>query len=243
MRSAAVGFHCPECTKNSSQKIYRPLAGSESVPRLTYALLAINIVVYMAQLATAGTADAVELQGWLYGPDVEAGEWWRILTSAFLHGSILHIGFNMYFVYIFGPNLEKALGWVKTLLIYLGGLFGASLAVLAFNFNAPTLGASGAALGLAGGLSAILWSRGVNIAQTGLGTLMGFNLIFPLIVGGISFWGHLGGIAGGAVIGAILAYGPGQLKLGERNTVLASVGVIVGLALGAYAVGLAGGVV
>ena len=146
--------------------------------------------------------------GWLFGPAVEAGEWWRVITSAFLHGSFIHIGFNMYVLWAIGHPLLEGIGRVRFLLVYLAGLLGASFAVLAFDYTAPTLGASGAVLGLAGALAAVLWSRGINITQTSLGFVLLLNLGLPLLIGGISFWGHFGGIFAGAAAGWVVGWLP-----------------------------------
>ena len=96
--------------------------------------MGINIAIFVAQLASGqgrgATAGEVFRQGALFGPAVESGEYWRLITGGFLHGSMFHIAFNMYALYIFGPNLERSLGMVRTGLIYAGGLFGGSAAVM-----------------------------------------------------------------------------------------------------------------
>ena len=201
MTSASVGFHCPECTKSGAQKVYR--AGDlRSKPTLVYAVIGLCVAAFLGQMAT-GEGDwfrgSFYEEGVLFGPFVGDGEYWRMLTSGFLHAGILHLAFNMYALYIFGPAVQQAVGLGKTALIYAGGLFGGSAAVLLFNWNSPTLGASGAVLGLAGGLAGILYARGINITQTSLGGIFLLNLALPLFTN-ISFWGHFGGIAGGFVV-------------------------------------------
>ena len=174
-------------------------------PPVTTALIVANVIAFVFQLGTDG---ALTRWGYLLGPAIEFGEWWRVVTGGFLHAGLLHIGFNMYALWLFGPTLEKGVGALRFALIYLSGLFGGSLAVLLFNFNQPTLGASGAVLGLAGGLAAVLMTRGVNIFQTSLGAIFLINLGLPILVPGISFWGHLGGIAGGFLAGLAVAWLP-----------------------------------
>ena len=240
MRSASVGFHCPVCTKEGAQKVITPGA---FVPMVTYGLMGISILVFLAQtVIDGGLRGDLFVDYVLFGPLVSEGDIWRIVTGGFLHGSFIHLAFNMYALYIFGPTLERALGPMKTGLIYAGGLLGGSAAGLAFNFVNPTLGASGAVLGLAGGLAAVLWSRGINITQTSLGMIFLINLGLPILVGGISFWGHLGGIIGGAAVGAIFGFLPTRFKQNQQVTMAASVAVVAGLGALAVVIANAGGI-
>ncbi len=228
MRSASVGFHCPECVKSSGQKVYRP-QDLVTEPRLTYAIIAINVLVFFAQMATGGTSTrsgSLTRDGVLFGPLVEDGELWRIVTSGFLHGSIFHIGFNMYLLYIFGSMMERGIGPVRTGLIYAGGLFGGAAGVLLFNFGAPTLGASGAVLGLAAGAGALLATQGRIEEAKRFAPVVGINVALPLLLPGISLWGHVGGIVGGAAVGVVLAL----LVKQEQASKAAAFGVVLALA-------------
>ena len=240
MTQASIGHHCPECLAGNRQKVYtaRNLPSSRR-SNLIVALIVVNAVIYLAQV---GTQDEVTLDGLLFGPAVADGEWWRVVTSAFLHGSLIHIGFNMYALYALGPPLLEGLGWARFSLIYLGGLFGGSAAVLAFNWGTPTLGASGAVLGLGGALAAALWARGITPSQTSLAPVLGLNLLLPLLVGGISFWGHLGGIAGGFVAGWLLTWLPLRFRQSQGVAVGAAVALCLALAVASVAIGQAGGV-
>ncbi len=224
MTPASIGFHCPECVAQHSQTVYRAQDVLDRRPPLTTALIAVNVVAFVAQIFSQ---DLITELGWLFGPRVQDGELWRIVTSGFLHSGLMHLGFNMYALWIFGPNLEKGLGSVKFGIIYLAGLLGGSMAVLAFNFGQPTLGASGAVLGLAGGLSAVLWARGINIFRTSLSAILLINLALPLIFPGISFWGHFGGIVAGFIAGAILTWLPQRTGMGETSSRLVGVGFSV----------------
>lgn len=205
MSQASIGHHCPSCRAEGNQQVYTPRNMPGDGITVTKALVAINVFAYLAQLGSDGRLSS---WGLLFGPAVDQGEWWRVVTSAFLHGSIMHIGFNMYALWLFGNAVEEGLGKARFLMVYLAGLLGGAFAVLAFDFGAPTLGASGAVLGLAGALSAVLWSRGVSITQTSLGFVLAVNLALPLLVGGISFWGHFGGIAAGFAAGWLLSWLP-----------------------------------
>lgn len=246
MSQASVGFHCPECARGGAQRVVRArdIRSSNQVP-VTIGLIVVNVIAYLFQgsgLAFGDPARNVETWGLLFGPLVEEGEVWRIVTAAFLHGSLIHIGFNMYLLWALGQQLERGLGTARYLLIYAAGLFGGSLAVLAFNFNAPTLGASGAVLGLAGAMGAVLWARGVPLNRSPVFGLVLLNLGLPLLLPGISFWGHLGGIAGGFIAGWLLTWLPERFGQPMNVAVGVTAGWCVALAALALAVpGVVGG--
>lgn len=176
---------------------------------VTLSLIVINILFFAGQFATQ---DALTNAGLLYGPSFAAGEYWRIISSGFLHGSILHIGFNMYLLFVLGPQMEQNLGSVRFSLLYFGALIGGALAVLSFEFMQPTLGASGAVLGLAGAMFIALWGRGLSPRQSPAFGLVVLNLALPLLVPGISFWGHLGGVVAGAVMAFIIVWLPDKQR-------------------------------
>jgi len=229
MNTAAVGFHCPECVRTGSQKVYRA-KDLNSKPVVVFGLIALCVVVYGAQVVSGDgnwQGGEVYAQGVLYGPFVQDGEWWRIITGGFLHAGLIHLGFNMYALYIFGPALHRSIGGLKTGLVYMGGLFAGSAAVLLFNHPNPTLGASGAVLGLAGGLAAVLWARGIKLTQTSLGGLFLINLALPFF-SNISFWGHFGGIAGGFVIGWLITFLPQRFGKTESAAIGAAALAILG---------------
>lgn len=237
MTAASVGFHCPECLKSGKQKVYRP-GDLASKPTLVMGLIGVCVVAYLAQVSSGSgnwRAGSVTNDGLLFGPSVQDGEVWRMVTSGFLHAGIIHLAFNMYALYIFGPAVQQALGLVRAALVYAGGLFGGSAAVLLFNWGSPTLGASGAVLGLAGGLAAILWARGINITQTSLGTIFLLNLALPLFTN-ISFWGHFGGIVGGFAVAWVLVNVEQKMRQPRPVAIGAAAAVIAVL----IAAGLAG---
>ncbi len=222
MNQASIGHHCPNCLSEGNQQVYTPRSMPAAGLTVVKVLIAVNAVAFLGQL---GSNDRLTNWGLLWGPGVDQGEWWRVVTSAFLHGSILHIGFNMYALWIFGNALEDGLGKARFVAVYLAGLLGGSFAVLAFDFGAPTLGASGAVLGLAGALAAVLWARGINITETSLGFILLLNLALPLLVGGISFWGHFGPGLAGFVAGWLLSWLP--LRFGQSQQVaIAAVGAL-----------------
>lgn len=236
MITASVGFQCPDCTRQGGQRVVQPLQRTgRAIPLVLQVAMAMIGVAYLGQQAST----AVTNDGLLFGPAVAAGEWWRVVTSGFLHSGLLHLGFNLYAIYLFGQLFRRGPGEVPVGLIYLGGLFGGAAAVLAFDFGSPTLGASGAVLGLAGGAAVFMQRNGIPFLQSAAGQIILLNLALPLLVGGISFWGHAGGAAGGALVAAALLAAPGAPP--QRWAVAG--GVVAALAAASIAVAGLGGLV
>lgn len=206
---------------------------------VTLTLIAINILLYLAQL---GSQDLVTNLGLMYGPAIQAGDWWRLFSAAFLHGSLLHIGFNMFLLYSLGPILEKPFGSSRFALIYIGGLAGSALAVMLFDWRQPTLGASGAVLGLAGAMGVALYERGIKPQQSPIFGLVVINLGLPLLVPGISFWGHFGGVLTGAAMAYLVIWRPMRSRdtAAARSLSMPSAAVVL-LAAMALAVAIMGG--
>jgi membrane associated rhomboid family serine protease len=134
----------------------------------------------------------------------EPDGWYRLVTSGFLHFGILHLAFNMYFLYVLGPILEPGLGRVNYLLLYMASLLGGSLGVVVVDSGGITAGASGAVFGLLAAATVGLWRRGVNPMTTGIGTALVLNLFITFAVPGISIGGHIGGAIAGAICGAVM---------------------------------------
>lgn len=227
MRTASVGFQCPDCVAEGSRTVRQPRTlGGGLVPgsagRVTVVLIAINAVVFL--IATAARTQEFFAQTVMltecsppacFGySGVDDGGWWRLITSVFLHTSVLHILFNMYALWLFGPLLERYLGYARFLALYLTCGVAGSVAVLYLSDpDRPTLGASGAIFGLFGAAMVILHARGENVSQLLL--LLGINLVITFTVSNISWQGHLGGLAAGLALGAVFAYAP----RGRRTTV------------------------
>jgi membrane associated rhomboid family serine protease len=173
---------------------------------LTNVLILINVLAYIWESTTGGGID--HDHGDLYGPYVvEYGEWWRIVTSAFLHASLTHIAFNMIALYQLGNSVEVVYGRLRFLLLYVIAMIGSGIAVLTFAYATPTLGASGAIFGLFGALIAVGLrlrdARGRALIMQVV-PIVAINLIFTFAVPGISIAGHLGGLATGLVAGLLL---------------------------------------
>jgi membrane associated rhomboid family serine protease len=227
MRQASVGFHCPECTRTSGQRVVTSQhvfgAGAAGAYPVTMVLLALNVAVFVAEAFLRNRAtNPVDLflEGSLFeaarvgdidgSPDVRGvseGEWWRVLTSGFLHGGLAHLLFNGFALWSLGRSVEALLGPVRYALVYLASLLWGSFGVLLLTApNVPTVGASGAVFGLLGVLAALLLARGQNLWQSQLGSMLAINLVITFAVPNISVGGHLGGLAGG-LIGGMLLFG------------------------------------
>jgi membrane associated rhomboid family serine protease len=141
----------------------------------------------------------------------EPDGWYRLVTSGFLHFGIVHLGLNMYFLYVLGPQLEQALGRWKFLALYMASLLGGSLGVILLDSGGISAGASGAVFGLLGAAAAGMWRQGVNPLTTGIGTLLLLNLFITFAFPGISIGGHVGGAVTGAICGAIMLAPRGQV--------------------------------
>ncbi len=203
------------------------------------ALIGVTFAVYLAQISTQG---AVTNFGMLFGPAVQHGQWWRLISSGFMHGGLLHIAFNMYLLYVLGPQLERLFGSLRFLLIYFGAMLGGSLLIMIFDWDQSTLGASGAALGLAGAMGVALHERGVSPRQSPIMGLVVLNLALPLLVPGISFWGHFGGIFFGAFMGYALIWVPNRSRtVSLQKSLSTGTGAVVIFAVLAYAFGRMGG--
>ena len=195
---------------------------------VTGLLILVNVLAYGAQMLTQ---NKLANTGLLYGPAVAHGQWWRLVTSAFLHGGLIHIGFNMYLLFVLGPQLEEALGKLRFVLIYLAALFGGTAAVMLFDWQQPTLGASGAVLGLASTLWILLFLQGVAHRQNQVFGLVALNVVLPLLLPGISFWGHFGGVLCGALTGFIIGWLPRKVRMDDRLGLMLLGGLVVILAL------------
>jgi membrane associated rhomboid family serine protease len=211
MTATQVGMRCPECSRTRTK--VRTLRSIATEPTATYVLIALNVVMFLGeQLARgSGTNDVIlrlatlgvglDPQGNAIG--VSQGEYWRLLTGGFLHdvSNPLHIGFNMYILWWLGRMLEPALGHVRFVALYLASLLAGSFGAILVQPTAATIGASGAVFGLMGAAFLMQRSRGIDPMQSGLGVLIGLNLVLQFIIPGVSWGAHVGGLIGGAIAG------------------------------------------
>jgi membrane associated rhomboid family serine protease len=215
MTSTPVGMRCPECAGQRTR--VKTLRNTIRRPEVTFALIAINVVAFVAEgsvsLSGQPTGKVFE-EGSLLGSigglptlGVAHGQWWRIVTGGFLHESIIHIGFNMYVLYVLGQMLEPALGRLRFGTIYAVSLLTGSFGALLITPHSPTVGASGAVFGLMGAAAVEMRARQIPIMQSGVGGLILINLVISFTLPGISWGGHIGGLIGGAATALVIQLG------------------------------------
>jgi membrane associated rhomboid family serine protease len=228
-------MRCPECSRQRTRVVR--LREMSDVPRVTYGLIAVNVVAYLIEKTHIGGGETLYGRGALLGspeiPGIEQGvaygQWWRLVAGGFLHANLLHIGTNMLILYWLGRMLEPAIGSVRFAAVYVTSLLAGAFGALLLTPHALTVGASGAVFGLAGCAVVEMRSRNISIMESGLGLLIGINLLFSITASGISIGGHVGGLIGGALAGLVL-----QVADRRRSLALALAGC---LALsGAFAV-------
>jgi membrane associated rhomboid family serine protease len=225
MRDAAVGHQCVECVAEGNRGVRRAVprtalggrAPASAVPVVTYTLIGACVVAYLAELASWRVVWEFMMLGRAALPDgsvggVAEGEWYRLFTTMFLHQrggtfGITHILFNMWALWAVGPALEQLLGRWRYLALYvLSGLGGSVLLYLVGQPNDSAVGASGAIFGLFGAYFVIGRRLGGPVGP--IVVLLVINLVITFSVPGISWQGHVGGLAVGALLAAAYAYAP-----------------------------------
>jgi membrane associated rhomboid family serine protease len=224
MTSTTVGMRCPECA-NQRTKVVR-MRDMRQLPRVTYALIAINVIAFLGEgqfsLTSSGGGGTLVQKGELYGPAVSIGhEYWRLVTSGFLHENLLHIGFNMYLLYLLGMMLEPSIGSLRFGAIYFTALLAGSFGALLLNPLSPSLGASGAVFGLMGAAAVELRMRRLSIMQSGIGGLILLNLVISFTFSGISIGAHIGGLIGGGLAALAMHFADRQRSVSRRGLSLA----------------------
>ena len=211
MVQASVGFQCPDCTHARPQKVVsgRQLFGraDPSDTIVGTVLIGINVAVYVLMVALGGSTSAtgpVYENGVTWGPQVADGDWWRLVSGAFLHASPLHLLMNMFLLFLLARELEPAVGHLRFLLLYVVSLLGGALGVMLVSPDSATLGASGAIFGLMGALVVLQLRARQNPWNSGLGALIVINLFITFLNPEISVGGHIGGLVAGAVAGLLV---------------------------------------
>lgn len=171
-------------------------------PMITYIIIAINIIFYIIPILF-GQYNSIIERFCIHGPSIRAGQYYRLITGIFLHGSIMHLLLNCYSLYVIGSQLESFLGKVKFTIIYLiSGISGALFSMI-FGGNYASIGASGAIFGLMGSLVYFGYHYRVylgNVIKSQIIPLIAINLLFGFLSTGIDNFAHIGGLIGGAVI-------------------------------------------
>jgi membrane associated rhomboid family serine protease len=209
MTVTPVGMRCPECARQRTQ-VRRIGTGLQAgAAPATYVLIAINVAAFIAELAGGGAAsfrgggELISNAG-LNGPAIADGDWWRIVTAAFLHAGPLHIALNMFALFILGTLLEPAIGTPRFLAVYFVSLLAGSFGALLLDPHETTVGASGAIFGLMSAAFIVARHRGLEQLASQIGFYVIINLVFTFGVPGISVGGHLGGLVGGALAALLI---------------------------------------
>jgi membrane associated rhomboid family serine protease len=241
-----VGIRCPEHAtgprprpKLTRQRVARQVRAplSQGAAVVTKTLVAINVLVYLIQLGQGAGVNAnsgwIFEHGALYGPLVHHGDWWRLITAAFLHYGPIHLGMNMLALWWLGAPVELVLGRVRFLLLYLASGLAGSAGALFWSPNAVTVGASGAIFGMLGA-GLILEYRATGSLAGNYLTLIVINLAFTLgFAGHISVGGHVGGLVGGILGTLAIVY------LGRTHKPFDTASVVGLLAVAALSIAIA----
>ena len=245
---APVGIRCPEHsgqpqgTAKVAANVRR--AGLEGTTALvTKALVAANVAVFLLNLAQgaslARNGGSLFVDGALIGRGqlidgtfvgVAEGQWWRLLTSTFLHGNLIHLGMNMVMLWWIGGPMEEAIGRARFLALYLvSGLAGSAGALILSDASQISVGASGAIFGILG--AALVFERQRNYVLGGSAlSIVLLNLVFTFAVPNISIGGHLGGLAGGA-LGALALSRFGRTHAAYGNPGLVGIAGLVAVGI------------
>ena len=190
-------------------------------PVVTYSLIAVNVIVFAFSAKQTGSIEnnmaSYEVARFALSEQATLnGWWWTAVTSGFLHFGPIHLLVNMFTLYVFGRNVEQALGRARFGTIYAVSLLGGSTAVLWFGLeNTITVGASGAIFGLIGA-ELVLYLK-LKLNPTSLLVIIGVNVVASLTLSGISWLGHLGGFVTGVVVTAGFVYAPELLPKDRRT--------------------------
>ena len=238
MTSTPVGMRCPECARQRTRVVRgAPGLGSGDAP-VTYALIVMCVAAFAAELATG--AELFRGGGSFYrdfglaGVLVADGEVYRLVTTAFIHYGVIHLGLNMLALYFLGRLLEPAIGAPRLVGIYFVSVLGGSLGVMVLEPNSFAVGASGAVFGLLAAGFLFARDRGLDDLAGQIGFILILNFVFTLSVPNVSLGAHLGGlIAGGVATLFSLAVARQRLPRAVE------VGGFVALAAAAFAASLA----
>ncbi len=240
MTPTPVGMRCPECASQTTpvRKLNSGRAGLGRAPA-TMVLIGLNVAAFIAEIASGSgglstVGGTVFRHGALYGPAVANGDYWRLVTSGFLHAGLIHIAFNMYALYILGNLLEPAIGTPRYVALYFTALLAGSAGALILDPNVPTIGASGAVFGLMAAAFIIARRRGMGDLANQIGFFVVINLVFTFSASNISVGGHLGGLLTGAIIAFVFVEAERR-----RPSLAVELGVMAALAVASVAISLA----
>lgn len=248
MRTAPVGIRCPDCAGGSASgsRAARPgrlkLAPAVGGTPLTVGIIAVCVVLFVVELAQGAGfggagASRVAVDLGLFGPFVVEGQWYRLVTSAFVHAGLVHLGFNMIVLWWLGGALERYAGSLRTGAIYLASILWGAAGALLMAPDALTVGASGGIYGLMVALLVLERQQGIALLGSGIGVFLLLNLAITFVIPGISIGGHLGGLMGGFLAAIVLSgFGRGHMAYGRLAP--AVVGGMVAVLVGGVVLGV-----
>ena len=198
----------------------------------TFAIVAICVAAYIAELVAGGAnplngGGRLITDGGIYAAPVADGEYYRIVTYAFLHAGLLHIGFNMFALFVIGSLLEPVIGTVRFAGIYLVSILGGALGSLVVDPNVVTVGASGGVFGIMVAAFLIARDRGMDELASQVGFFVVINLVLTFTVSGISVGGHVGGIIGGG-LATLLILGIDRSRASNPKAIEVAAMILVG---------------
>jgi membrane associated rhomboid family serine protease len=209
MTTTPVGMRCPECARERTR--VRVGAFGRGATPATYVLIALNVAAFLAELGAGSgglTVGGRVIDNFgVFAPKIADGEWYRIVTGAFLHGGLIHIAFNMYALYILGNFLEPSLGTARFSALYLASMLMGSLGVVLLQSDTNAVGASGAVFGLFAAAFVIARGRRLEVIATQLGILLLVNMLLTFSIPKIAWSAHLFGAGGGALCGLLILAG------------------------------------
>jgi membrane associated rhomboid family serine protease len=236
-----VGMRCPECARERTRVRGMSPGLRAGVAPATYVLIAINVIAFIAEIGGGASFNSgggsLFFDGALNGPKVADGEWYRIVTSGFLHAGIFHIGFNMFALYILGTLLEPGIGTPRFLAVYFVSLLGGSFGALLLSPDAYSVGASGAVFGVMAAAFIVARHRGVEQLAGQIGLFIIINIVFTLgYAGHISVGAHFGGLIAGALCALLIVYSERRARRPVELEVLGMLALGVISVVGALAV-------
>lgn len=239
----SIGSQCLDCIKAARPDVKtRAKFWNARQPTLvTYTLIAINVAVYLWTVNADRKFDFGRIPHGDYTlalakTFIQDGQYYRLISSGFLHYGIFHIGMNMLLLFQLGQLLEPAIGRVRFALLYFASLLAGSLGALILQPNGLTGGASGAVFGLMAAAAIGLHRRGVNVFKTGIGTILILNLVITFTIPGISVGGHLGGAIAGAICGFVIL-APRHAVLPKWASYATPIAVVLVAVVGSLAIG------
>lgn len=233
LHTAAVGQRCGECAAPSGRSRVITAddlrAGGRAAAPFSYGVIAVAVAVFAVTFLLPDIGRVLFAYGRQANELVGQGQWWRLLSATLLHAGLMHVAFNMYALYLFGPVMEREVGTVPFAALYVAGALAGGAAYYLADPTGQAVGASGAIFALFGAwLAAAIRSRHTTAGRANLKTLLvllGINLAISFLPG-IAWQAHLGGfVAGFAIAGSWLAIGRGPAGAAARTAVAAGVGV------------------